>query len=129
MDNTYERKNRIEQALNIRNMKQVELVEKTGLSKGSINHWIKQRYQPKQNAIMKMAKALEVSEMWLAGYDVPMERPAAQIKNDELVQLIYEIKENEDLKDLFSDICSLSGDQRNTIKSMVNELSKVNSLQ
>lgn len=129
MDNTYERKNRIEQALNIRNMKQVELVEKTGLSKGSINHWIKQRYQPKQNAIMKMAKALEVSEMWLAGYDVPMERPAAQIKNDELVQLIYEIKENEDLKDLFSDICKLTNVQRNAIKSIVSSYKDINSVQ
>lgn len=128
MDNTYERKNRIEQALNIRNMKQVELVEKTGLSKGSINHWIKQRYQPKQNAIMKMAKALEVSEMWLAGYDVPMERPAAQIKNDELVQLINNIRKNEDLKKLFISICSLSSDQRKTIESMVSELTKLNSV-
>ena len=77
---------------------------------------------------MKMAKALDVSEMWLAGYDVPMERPAAQIKNDELAQLIIEIKENEDLKDLFTSICSLNGDQKETIKSMVSELSKLNSL-
>lgn len=128
MDNNYERKNRIEKALAIRGWKQVDLVEKTGISKGSINHWIKQRYQPKQKPLMKMAKALDVSEMWLAGYDVPMERPVAQKKNDELVQLIYEIKEDEDLKDLFSSICSLSGEQRKTIESMVNELSKVNSL-
>lgn len=128
MDNTYERKNRIREALNIRNMKQVELAEKTGIPKGTINNWLNQRYQPKQKSLLKLAKALGVSEMWLAGYDVPMERPQAQIKNDELVQLICEIKEDEDLKDLFSSICSLSGDQRNTIKSMVNELSKVNSL-
>ena len=77
---------------------------------------------------MKMAKVLDVSEMWLAGYDVPMERPIAQKKSDELTQLITEIKEHEDLKDLFTSICSLSGDQRNTIKSMVSELSKINSL-
>lgn len=128
MDNTYERKNRIKEALSIRNMKQVELAEKTGIPKGTINNWLSQRYQPKQRALMKMAKALEVSEMWLAGYDVPMERPEAQIKNDELTQLIIEIKEDEDLKDLFTDICSLSGDQKKTIKSMVSELTKINSV-
>lgn len=128
MDNNYERKNRIREALSIRNMKQVELAEKTGIRKGTINNWVLQRYQPKQKPLNIMAKALDVSEMWLAGYDVPMERPRAQRKNDELVQLIFEIKENEDLKDLFTDICSLSDNQRNTIKSMVNELSKVNSL-
>lgn len=128
MDNTYERKNRIREALSARNMKQVELAEKSGIAKGTINNWLNQRYQPKQKSLMKLAKVLDVSEMWLAGYDVPMERPQAQIKNDELVQLIFEIKENEDLKDLFTSICSLSGDQRKTIESMVNELSKVNSL-
>lgn len=125
---SYERQNRIREALRIRNMKQVELCEKAKIKKSSLNNWLRQRWQPKQEPLMKMAKALDVSEMWLAGYDVPMERPVAQIKNDELTQLIFEIKENEDLKDLFSSICSLSDDQRSTIKSMVSELSKVNSL-
>lgn len=127
MDN-YEKQNRIKEALQIRNMKQVDLCNKTGINKGSINNWMSQRWQPRQKALMQMARALDVSEMWLAGYDVPMERPVAQKKNDELTQLIFEIKENEDLKDLFSSICSLSDDQRTTIKSMVNELSKLNSL-
>ena len=124
----YERQNRIREALRIRNMKQVELCEKTKIKKSSLNNWLRQRWQPKQEAVMKMARVLDVSEMWLAGYDVPMERPVAQIKNDELKQLIYEIKEDNDLKDLFSSICSLNDDQRSTIKSMVNELSKLNSL-
>ena len=128
MENNLERKNRVGEALAIRGWDQVDLVEKTGIKKASINSWVKQRWQPKQEPLLKMARALDVSEMWLAGYDVPMERPVAQKKNDELTQLIFEIKENEDLKDLFSSICSLSDDQRTTIKSMVNELSKLNSL-
>jgi len=124
----YERQNRLREALSIRGMKQVELCERAKIKKSSLNNWLAQRWQPKQDAIMKMARVLDVSEMWLAGYDVPMERPVAQIKNDELTQLIFEIKEDEDLKDLFSSICSLNDDQRSTIKSMVSELSKLNSL-
>ena len=77
---------------------------------------------------MKMAQVLGVSEMWLAGYDVPMERPAAQKKADELTQLIIEIKEDEDLKDLFTTISHLNNDQRKTIESMANELAKINTL-
>ena len=127
MDNL-KKENRIGETLQLRGMKQVELVEKTGLSKAAVNNWIAQRWQPKQRAIMVMAKALDVSEMWLAGYDVPMERPVAQKKSDELNQLIIEIKEHEDLKDLFVSICNLSSDQRKTIESMVNELSKLNTL-
>lgn len=124
----YERLNRIREALAIRNMKQVELCEKSGVKKGALTNWISQRWQPKQESLYKMAKVLDVSEMWLAGYDVPMERPVAQTKNDELVQLINEIRNNDDLKNLFLSICSLSSDQRNMIQGMVTELSKLNSV-
>lgn len=122
------RENRIGEALSIRGWKQVDLVERTGIAKSSINAWVKQNWQPKQKSLMKMAQVLGVSEMWLAGYDVPMERPVAQIKNDELVQLITEIRKNNDLQRLFSSICNLTGDQRKTIETMVNELNKLNTL-
>lgn len=126
--NEYKRENRIAEALSIRGWKQVDLVERTGIAKSSINAWVKQNWQPKQKSLMKMAQVLGVSEMWLAGYDVPMERPVAQIKNDELVQLITEIRKNNDLQRLFSSICNLTGDQRKTIETMVNELNKLNTL-
>ena len=121
-------RNRIREALQIRNMKQVELSEKTGIAKGTINNWLNNRYQPKQTPLVKMAKALDVSELWLAGYDVPMERPVEQKKSDELAQLIHSMRKDEELKNLFISICSLTGEQRKTIESLVNELSKINSL-
>lgn len=127
MDNL-EKRNRIREALALRNMKQVELCEKTGIKKSSVNNWLAQRWQPKQDALMRMAKVLDVSEMWLAGYDVPMERPIEQKKSDELSRLIHSIRSDDDLKNLFLSICNLTGEQRDTIKSMVNELSKINSL-
>ena len=126
--NEYKRENRIAEALSIRGWKQVDLVERTGIAKASINAWVKQNWQPKQKSLMKMAQVLDVSEMWLAGYDVPMERPEAQKKTDELVQLISEIRKSEDLQRLFSSICNLTGDQRKTIETMVNELNKLNTL-
>ena len=73
--NEYKRENRIAEALSIKGWKQVDLVERTGIPKASINAWVKQNWQPKQKSLMKMAQVLDVSEMWLAGYDVPMERP------------------------------------------------------
>ena len=126
--NEYKRENRIAEALSIKGWKQVDLVERTGIPKASINAWVKQNWQPKQKSLMKMAQVLDVSEMWLAGYDVPMERPEAQKKNDELIQLISEIRKSEDLQHLFSSICNLTGDQRKTIETMVNELNKLNTL-
>ena len=126
--NEYKRENRIAEALSIKGWKQVDLVERTGIAKASINAWVKQNWQPKQKSLMKMAQVLGVSEMWLAGYDVPMERPVAQVKNDELVQLINAIRKDNDLQRLFTSICNLTDDQRKTIESMVNELSKINHL-
>lgn len=124
----YKRENRIAEALNMVGWKQIDLVERTGISKSSINAWVKQNWQPKQKALMKMAQVFGVSEMWLAGYDVPMERPLVQIKNDELVQLINDIRKDEDLQKLVSSICKLSSEQRKTIENLVNDLSRLNSL-
>lgn len=126
--NEYKRENRIAEALSIKGWKQVDLVERTGIAKASINAWVKQNWQPKQKSLMKMAQVLGVSEMWLAGYDVPMERPVAQVKNDELVWLINIIRKDNNLQRLFTSICNLTDDQRKTIESMVNELNKINHL-
>lgn len=100
----YKRLNRINEALALRGMKKIDLAEKTGISKATVSHWCNQHYQPKQVSLMKLAKVLDVSEMWLAGYDVPMERPAIQKKSDELAQLVLSIKNDEDLKNLILSI-------------------------
>ena len=65
---------RMKIALKKSNMKQVELSRLTGIDKGSISNYLYGRYEPKSDAINKMATALNVSEMWLWGYDVPMDR-------------------------------------------------------
>ena len=73
--------NRIKQGLSIRNMKQADLVEKTKIGKSSISTYISGAYEPKQRNIYKIAKALDVNEAWLMGYDVPMEREASNTVN------------------------------------------------
>ena len=65
---------RLKEAMRIRDMKQVDLVKATGLAKGGISNYVTGRYEPKSDVISKLAKALDCSEMWLWGYDVPMER-------------------------------------------------------
>ncbi len=65
---------RIKEALFIRNMRQSDLVEKTGIGKSSISTYLSGAYEPKQRNIYKIAKALDVSESWLMGADVPMNR-------------------------------------------------------
>lgn len=66
--------NRLKQALEMRNMKQADLVNMTGIGKSSISTYLSGDYEPKQKNLYRLAKALDVNESWLMGYDVPMER-------------------------------------------------------
>ena len=65
---------RLKEAMHIRQLKQADLARVTGLAKGGISNYVTGRYEPKSDVINKLAKALNCSEMWLWGYDVPMER-------------------------------------------------------
>ena len=69
-----ETKDRIKKALEVREMRQSELVEKTGIDKGQMSSYLAGRYKPKQKNLSLIAEALNVDEAWLMGYDVPMER-------------------------------------------------------
>lgn len=68
---------RLKRALDLRNMKQTELVEITKISKGAISQYLKGEYEPKQNNIFKISKALNINPAWLMGKDVEMELPLA----------------------------------------------------
>jgi len=74
--------NRIKKALEIRDLKQADLVEMTGIGKSSISTYISGSYEPKQKNIYKISKALNVSEAWLMGSDVPMEKEPSMGSND-----------------------------------------------
>lgn len=63
---------RLRKAMDLRGIKQVELVEKSGLPKSSISQYLSGVREPKQKAIYILSEILEVAPGWLMGYDVPM---------------------------------------------------------
>ena len=65
---------RLAEALEIRNMKQTDLCKLAKVPKSSLSLYLSGAYEPKQDRIYDMARVLGVSESWLMGYDVPMER-------------------------------------------------------
>ena len=66
-------KDRLKQALKIRNMKAVDLVELTKIPKGAISYYLNGKSTPKADRLFLICKALDVSEAWMLGYDVEME--------------------------------------------------------
>ena len=65
---------RIKEGMEIRSLKQSELARMTGISRGTLSSYLSGRYTPKQNNLLLIANALNVSEGWLAGKDVPLSR-------------------------------------------------------
>ena len=67
---------RIKKALKIKGMKQAELCKLANIPKSSLSQYLSGDFEPKQDRIYLIAKALNVSEAWLMGFDVPMDRQA-----------------------------------------------------
>lgn len=82
---------RMREALELRKMKQIDLALQTGIGKSSISTYLTGEYNPKQKNLYKIAKALNVSETWLMGLDVPMERTNNIVTSQELQEQVEEL--------------------------------------
>ena len=91
---------RIKEGMLLRGLKQVDLVEKTGISKGALSSYISGRYVPKQNNTFLIAKALDVSEAWLMGADVPMKREPAPAAST----FSTDVKGSKELTDIYKQL-------------------------
>ena len=93
MDTVDTFQNRLKKALDIRNIKPVELHEKTGISESLISKYLSGIAIARQRKVSLLSDALNVNEVWLLGYDVPMEK---DILDDKKLDTIS-------LKELFKD--------------------------
>ena len=73
MDNIQESfSTRLDKAMKLRNIKSVELHEKTGISESLISKYLSGNALARQKKIFLLSKVLDVNPAWLMGYDVPM---------------------------------------------------------
>lgn len=112
--------NRLKLALDNAGKKPADVVKETGIDKSAMSNYRKGTYEPKQDAIYKIAKCLNVSEMWLWGYDCPMERPISQKENDELVELIEKLRNDKGFRSLVIKLGKLNPDQLEGLMKLMN---------
>lgn len=107
-------------------MKQADLVEKTKIGKSSISTYISGAYEPKQKNIYKIAKALNVNEAWLMGYDVPMERNYQHTIDEQLAYISGQIlnDNNNLLKETILKICTLDEKYLKMINNILDTIDK-----
>ena len=113
---------RLREALDAAGKKQADLARETGLDKGSISSYLSGKYEPKSKAINAMAKCLDVSEMWLWGYDVPKERTIEQKKNDTLVDVVSKLRKDPEFFSVVADLAELAPEEYASIKAIISAL-------
>lgn len=86
---------RLREAMAAKNKKQIDLVRETGINRSAISRYLSGEYEPKSKPVYELAKALDVSEMWLWGYDVPAERPKEQKNNDAISDIVVKLRTDE----------------------------------
>lgn len=111
---------RLAQAMKDTGKKQVDLVWETGLNKSIISRCLSGKTEPKSGTISLLARALDVSEMWLWGYDVPKDRAPWQKKNDELALIVGQLRQNDDFYNMVHKLARLNDTQRASIEQLLN---------
>lgn len=110
---------RLRKAMVAAGKRQADLVRETGLDRGSISSYLSGKYEPKQKAIYKLSAALNVSEAWLLGYDVPMARSPESKRNDQLAKLIVKMRTDADFFETVAALADLTEVQYRGVKQLL----------
>lgn len=114
---------RLQIAMDKRKIKQIDLARVADVNQGALSRYIKGSYEPKSATIYKLALALDVSDMWLDGYDVPMERSQKQKEIDFKNNLYKKIAQDMDLLKTISQYYNLPEEKQKTIRDLVDQMS------
>lgn len=112
-------KDRLRLAMDSKGLKAVDLCERGNIPKSAMSYYLSGRQEPKSDRLYLLAKLLDVSEAWLLGYDVPMERSPDQKEADEMAALFGRIKKDRDFKQLIFRINRLTPAQLDAVKTLL----------
>lgn len=96
-ENTAIRLNRI---MTKRNLRQVDILERVKpfcikydikMNKSDLSQYVSGKVEPSQEKLVVLGMALNVSEAWLMGFDVPMERTASTKESSPKIMQYYEL--------------------------------------
>jgi transcriptional regulator with XRE-family HTH domain len=98
--------NRLSKIMSIRNVKPIDLSNKTGIAKSQISHWLAGTYKAKQDSLTILAEFFDVDETWLMGFDVPMKSRKKSLSKEEEQELLKDfltrkgfLDENEEMSE------------------------------
>lgn len=80
---------RLKEAMSLRGFKQTDLALITNIDKSLISNYISGKYKPKSENLHLIALALDVSEVWLMGYDVSPNRSEPNAEQERVIDKEY----------------------------------------
>lgn len=95
MENTFGY--RLKKALDYNNMKPSELSQKTNIDKSLICNYLRNGFKPKQDKLHNIAKALNVNEAWLMGYDNEMNSKSYDVIIKELLDSFSQLNNTQQI--------------------------------
>ena len=115
-------KERLKEAMLETGKKQTDLVRETGLNKSIISRCVSGKTEPGNQTVMLLARALNVSEMWLWGYDVPKRRVEWQKKNDAIIDVVSKLRSDPDFFEVVTQLAELPAEEYSSIKLLISSL-------
>ena len=124
---------RLIEAMKLRDMSQKMLCERTGIPKSAMSQYISGAFKPKQERTYLIAKALNVSVVWLLGHDVPMDYEGfvidySTIDDEDLKNYIWQHfpeHSKQDVLDIIHSLEKLNNLGIAEIKKRANELERL----
>lgn len=113
---------RIREAMDAAGLKAVDLSKKADIPKSTMSRYLSGSYEPKSKAVYKLAQALNVSEAWLLGYDVPAARTPEQKKNDDLVAAVVKMRKDPKFLEVVLQLADLPEEQYEAVKNLLSAL-------
>ncbi|MBO5248011.1 MAG: helix-turn-helix transcriptional regulator [Clostridia bacterium] len=101
-----------------------DLAKETGLHKATIHRYLTGAVEPRQEAMLKLALALNVSETWLWGYDVSPARQDWEADVDIINNAVIRMRSDNDFMSVVEALLALDSEKFSVAKTVVTALKK-----
>lgn len=119
-----ELKDRLQHALNIRDKKAIDLVNDLKIPKSAVSQYLSGKSQNMDSRrLYDICKYLDVSEPWMLGFDVPMERKTEK-NNDTIADVVVRMRTDNDFLSLVVTLNELDAKKIQAVRQILSAFLK-----
>lgn len=112
---------RLKEMMEVLDIKQIDIVKKTGIQKSSLSNYINGRRTPTQEQLSLIADPYNINPAWLMGYDVPMKAEELSIEK-KIANLPLNPSEIEEAMRFYNQYKNLTPEDQAAIQTLLRSL-------